>query len=232
MGDSFPETIESDRLDPFPETIESDRLDPFPETIESDRLRLEPFDPESVDVFERYGALADDPDPEDVYEHVPFSPPETPADSLSFLEGAAENRAEAESVTYLIRPRDGEPDAGEIAGTTTLFVQWERRTAESAIVLRKPFWGRGYSGERAAAFLEVVFEHLDLDGFAVSCVVANERSRRAISTYVEAHGGRYDGRFRNLRAVDVEPADLHRFSIDREEYLTATESSSIETLIG
>jgi len=53
--------------------------------------------------------------------------------------------------------------AGEIAGFGGFSVDWEKRTAVLGTWLRKRFWGRGYSGERAAALVEVAFENLDLD---------------------------------------------------------------------
>ena len=200
--------------------------DLFPEHLETERLRLEALGPESIDVFALYEAFADDPDPDDVYAHVPLSPPETPHDSWEFVDRAASNRDEGDAVTYLIRPRDGEEGAGEIAGTTTLFCQWDRKTAGFAILLRKPFWGRGYSGERASALIELAFSRLDLECVGTSCVAGNERSRRAIEKYVAAHGGTYDGRFRNLRTIDGEPVDLHRYTISREQYAAAVGTST------
>lgn len=193
----------------------------FPATLETDRLILEAVDPGTTDVFEHYEAFADDPDPETVYEYVPLSEPATPAESRHFVRRAGANRDDGDAVTYLLRPREGESAAGALAGTTTLFVEWDTRTAQSAILLRKPFWGRGYSAERAGALLELAFERLDLDAFAVSCVAENDRSKRAIEKYVRAHGGRYEGRFRNFHAIDGEPVDLLRYSISRAAYRSA-----------
>ena len=75
----------------------------FPERLETERLRLEALGPESIDVFALYEAFADDPDPDDVYAHVPLSPPETPHDSWEFVDRAASSREEGDAVTYLIR---------------------------------------------------------------------------------------------------------------------------------
>jgi RimJ/RimL family protein N-acetyltransferase len=84
--------------------------------------------------------------------------------------------------------------------------------------LRKPFWGRGYSGERAAALMELAFERLDLELVAVTHLVGNEKSRRAIEKYVEAHDGRHEGRLRNRDATGEDPRDLHRYTVSAEEY--------------
>ncbi|WP_152415811.1 GNAT family N-acetyltransferase [Halovivax asiaticus] len=194
----------------------------FPDRLETDRLRLDVVDPASTDASEHYEAFADDPDPETVYEYVLVSEPTTPDESRVFVENAGSNRDDADAVTYAIYLTGDEPMAGTLAGTATLFVEWDREAASSAIVLRKPFWGRGYSGERAGALLGLAFDRLDLAHFGVSCVAGNDRSKRAIEKYVGAHGGRYDGRLRHAHAIDGEPVDLHWFSISRSEYLAAT----------
>ncbi|MFP9190183.1 GNAT family N-acetyltransferase [Natrialbaceae archaeon A-CW1-1] len=191
----------------------------FPDRLETDRLRLEAADPDRIDVDELYAAYARDGlEDESVFEYVPLSPYETPHDALEFLESVAEKRAEGAAATYVIRPREGEDGAGDFAGTTTIFVDWDRHLAELAIVLRKRFWGRGYSGERARALLEVAFDRLDLEAVAVSCLPDNERSRRAIDRYVDRAGGQYEGHLRNVRTLEDEPVDLHRYTIAREEF--------------
>lgn len=53
--------------------------------------------------------------------------------------------------------------------------------------------GRGYSGERAGALLELAFDRLDLATVAVSHLPDNENSKRAVEKYVERFGGRYEG---------------------------------------
>ncbi|RRJ29776.1 hypothetical protein EIK79_11845 [Halocatena pleomorpha] len=46
----------------------------------------------------------------------------------------------------------------------------------------------------------------------------NENSYRAVETYVERCGGRYEGLLRNHAGRYDEPADHHRFSISQAEY--------------
>ena len=64
---------------------------------------------------------------------------------------------------------------------------WNRRTATLGTWLRKPFWGQGYSGERAARMLELAFDR------------------------------RKEGRIRNDVVIDGEPHDSIRYSIARKE---------------
>ena len=206
--------------------------DPFPETVETDRLRLECLSHENVDTLELYDAFADGVAADEVFEHIPQEPYETPKEARDRIERAEERWREGTAAEYVVRA-----EAGEIAGTAHLHCDWERRTARLGFVLRKPFWGRGYSGERAAAFFELAFDRLDLDGVVTGCNAGNEKSRRAIEKYVEragghaseasvtskdprcgSCGGRYEGRLRNRVPMDDRIDDLHRYTVTREEW--------------
>ena len=100
----------------------------------------------------------------------------------------------------------------------TICESWDRRTGTLGTWLRKPFWGRGYSGERAAALLELAFGYLDLELVSAGYLSGNENSRRAIEKYVERFGGRYDGILRNWVPMDGAVRDLHRYTVTREQW--------------
>ncbi len=193
----------------------------FPDRIRTDRLCLEAADLDSVTLEQLYEAYSG-PGLEDVMAYVPLEPYSTPEEARSFLERAGSKRGENDSATYAIYPRDGEDGAHEFAGTTTLFPDWDRGSASLAIVLLEEFWGRGYSGERAAAMFAVAFDVLDLEVVAIGCLPENTQSKRAIEGYVDRFNGTSDGLFRNARCLDGEPVDLHRFTVTREQYDAAT----------
>jgi ribosomal-protein-alanine N-acetyltransferase len=195
--------------------------DLFPDLVETDRLRLEALTTETVDPFELYEHVrVGAPHVEAVTEHLTWDPHETPRETVEFLETVTEEREAGEGATYAIRPRESEDGAGELAGVTGFSVDWDRRTVELGIWLRKRFWGRGYSGERAAALIEVAFERLDLEAVVVTVQAGNEQSRNAVSRYVEAHGGRHEGLLRNFQTDPTgdTSVDVHRYTITREEY--------------
>lgn len=191
--------------------------DLLPDTIETDRLRLEAVGSDAVDTLELYEICSSDPGIDEVTEYMPWDPHETPKETLEFLEEVTEQYESNDGASYVIRPREGEDGAGEIAGTGGFGIDWDKRTMTFGVWLRKRFWGRGYSGERAAAFVELAFERLDLELVAVAASVENDRSNRAIEKYVEAFGGRREGRFRNHVVLNGDPADCYRYSISREE---------------
>ncbi|MFW6318455.1 MAG: GNAT family N-acetyltransferase [Halorubrum sp.] len=195
----------------------------FPETIETERLRLEPRRPENVDLDACYRICSSDPGIDEVTEYVTWDPHETKKETLEFLERGRERWEDHEAADYVIRPRDGEEGAGEIAGFGGFGVDWETRTAVLGTWLRKRFWGRRYSGERAAALVEVAFEDLDLDLVAVSHRPDNDNSRRAVERYVDRLGGRREGLLRNhLTFADGSVHDEVRYTIAQEEWREAT----------
>jgi RimJ/RimL family protein N-acetyltransferase len=196
--------------------------DLFPDRIETERLLLERLCRENVDTLAFYDCFAAGVADEEVFEYVPQDPWQTPKEAHDRIEDAEERWQEARAAEYVVRPRKGEERAGEIAGTTHLHCEWDRRTARLGLILRKPFWGRGYSGERAAALMELAFDRLDLELTTAGYNEGNRKSKRAIEQYVETHGGQYDGVLRNWVPMGEEIDNLHRYTVTREQWNEAT----------
>jgi ribosomal-protein-alanine N-acetyltransferase len=198
----------------------------FPERIETDRLILERLCHDNLDLFEFYRICSDYDGTEDMAEvtqYMPWEPHKTVNESKEFIDSAEKRWDEGEGAAYAIRPADGEDGVGEYAGNAALHIDWEKRTGGLGTWLRKRFWGRGYSGERAAALMELAFERLDLEVVAVTHHADNQKSRRAIEKYIEAHGGHCEGRLRNWIPYGDEVADEYRYTVTRAEYRAATE---------
>jgi len=199
----------------------------FPETIATERLRLRPRRPAEVDLREVYEICSADPDIEEVTEYVTWSPHETIKETREFLALGKSKWEEREAAGYVLRPREGEDGAGEIAGFAGVSVDWDKRTGILGVWLRKRFWGRGYSGERAAALCELAFDRLDLDVVAVSHLPDNEQSKRAIEKYVDRLGGHREGRLRNgLTEQDGTVHDEVRYTISQAEWREATDGGT------
>lgn len=197
----------------------------FPAELSSERLRYErvyPGETDSFEVYEAAGHRADRID--EVTRYLTWDPHRTPKASQGFVEVAGEQFDANEGAHYVVRPREGEDGAGTFAGTTGLSVDWDRETATLGLWLRPQFWGRGYSGERAARFFELAFDRLDLALVAVEHDADNDQSRRAIERYVERFGGRKEGLLRNgATRQDGTAYDVVRYSVSREEWRTARE---------
>ncbi|MFC7136292.1 GNAT family N-acetyltransferase [Halobaculum litoreum] len=119
----------------------------FPDTIETDRLRLERLTRDRVDPRTLYEAASDrSPTVDEETEYLPWSPLATLRDAEDRIAAFERQWAERERAEWAIRPREGEDGAGEFAGTAGLICRWDEDLALPAIWLRKPFWGRRYSG--------------------------------------------------------------------------------------
>jgi len=194
----------------------------FPERIETDRLRLEALSTDTVDPLTYYEhASAEHAD--EVTTHLPWDPHEHPKESLDAVRNAEEAREASEHAEYVIRPSEGEEGAGEFAGTTGIYPKWDRLTATFGVWLRPTFWGRGYSGERAAAMIGLAFDRLDLEVVAVAHMDGNEKSRRAVEKYVDRFGGQHEGLLRDFQVNDDGTiVDMHRYTITSDQYENAT----------
>jgi len=190
----------------------------FPTEMESDRLRYEALRPETLDPLELYSHVnVDAPHIDEITRWVTWDPYETPKEAADWIDLVGEQFESGEAATYVLRPTAGER-AGEFAGVGGLDVDWDRRIATMGVWFRKPFWGQGYSGERAARMLELAFDRLDLEVVTVSHDPENDNSRRAIQRYVDRFGGRKEGRIRNDIVMNGEPRDSIRYSISAAEY--------------
>ncbi|WP_425494250.1 GNAT family N-acetyltransferase [Natronobiforma cellulositropha] len=193
----------------------------FPRVIETERLRLESLERSTVDVLDLYEICSSDPDIDDVTRFVEWEPHRHPRETLEFVDEMVTARERGEVGTYVIRPREGEDGAGDLAGMAGFEVDWERQTMTLGCWLRSRFWGRGYSGERARACMRLAFDRLDLELVAALVGVENEASISAIEGYTGAHGGGRDGRLRNWIRLADGPVDCYRYSVSSAEWETS-----------
>jgi ribosomal-protein-alanine N-acetyltransferase len=202
----------------------------FPETMRTPRLRYERLD-DAVDAFDRYAWTRDGRDArERETAYVTQTPDPHPRATRDELAGAGDAWADAEGAKWAICLRPGEPDAdgdpvapGESVhvGVASLDALWDRRRVHTGVSLYRPYWGRGYAGERAPALLKVAFDVLDLDVASVAHFAGNENSQRQMETWVDRYGGTEDGYFRHWVPRDggeAEPWDLRSYSITAADY--------------
>lgn len=194
----------------------------FPREMETERLRYRYVHPDAdhVDAIDWYDYHREgSAGIEEATRHLTWDPHKTPRETHDFIAHCGEQFDETEGVTYAMYPQAGEDGSGEFAGTAGLAVDWERRIGTFGVWLRKPFWGRGYSGERAARMMELAFDRLDLDLVAVEHLPGNEKSRRAIEKYIQRFGGRREGVIRNKTVTnDGTVSDSVRYSVSQTEW--------------
>jgi len=195
------------------------RTAPFPREVTTDRLRLVAADTASVDPFDLYEVCREGaPNVDEVTRYLTWEPYGTVNDAFEFLEICESAFESGDAAHYAVHVGETEPESGAFAGMAGLSVDWDRRLGTLGTWLRRRFWGRGYSGERARALMRVAFDRLDLDAIAVTCHAENGNSRRAILKYVEAAGGREEGLLRNHTRYRDGVADSYRFTVTYEEW--------------
>ena len=192
----------------------------FPEEIETERLRLVRFSRDNVDLERVHEALSRDEQTEREFQHVTKTPDDTLKETRDRFVDAERNWEEAEKARYAVYPREGEANVDEFAGMAALTPHWDRRSARFSLVLKERFWGRGYAGERAIAFMKLAFDRLDLELVSTGYFQGNEQSKRAIEKYVDRVGGSYDGLLRNWVPRGDDVLDLHRYTVTREQWET------------
>ncbi|SFK80680.1 Protein N-acetyltransferase, RimJ/RimL family [Halogranum rubrum] len=204
--------------------MSSDSL--FPALVESERLRYEPlYDVvDTLDIYEYHRTGEMDAVMAPLGEAVHATRKKT----FDEVTTAEEQWESAKRATYAISRRADD----EFVGVAELWFEWEKRRVSFGTWIREPFWGRGYSGERAGAMLYVVFDVLDVAVVAVGHEPDNDQSKRAIQKYVERYGGQHDAVLRNrLPPGDTGgPRDLSIYSISQEQWrerVTDDEVSSI-----
>jgi RimJ/RimL family protein N-acetyltransferase len=195
----------------------------FPVQIRTDRLRLTRLTRDVLPPLEAYRHFARSDTVEEETRFVSWDPHETPKESEEFVAQCERAWEAGEGAVYAVFPRQGERGTGEFAGTAGMHFEWDRDVAELGVWLRKPFWGRGYSAERAAALIDVAFGDLDVSLIRVAVDPENEQSVRAVEKYVERAGGRCEGTFRNAEVdVDGDPMTVDRYSVSRSEWLDSS----------
>jgi RimJ/RimL family protein N-acetyltransferase len=198
----------------------------FPTHVESDRLRYGPLH-ESVDALDLY-AYHRSGEMDAVMRALGERPHATPKETLDTLTESRETWDAGERATYAIRRKAD----GEFLGVGELWLEWERRKASLGVWIREPFWGEGYSAERAGAMLYVAFERLDLDLVSVGHEPENEQSRRSVERYVERYGGQFDGLLRNELPPGETggPRDLRVYTVSQSawrDHVPAAERAAI-----
>ena len=195
----------------------------FPEQIETDRLVLERLTMDNLfEVYEHANYEAEAIN--EITRYVTWSPHRSLKETRDMISQQEELWDDGDGATFAVRPKESEENAGEFGGMTGVGIDWNCRTAELGLWLRKPLWGRNYSSERAAALFKLAFERLDLDLVSASHAPDNELSERAITKYIEAHGGQREGYLRKTIAFqDDSVHDEVRYSVTQDEYQTAND---------
>jgi RimJ/RimL family protein N-acetyltransferase len=198
----------------------------FPTHVESERLRYEPLH-ESIDALDLYEYHRSG-EMDAVMQALGDETHATPKETADELTESGETWESADRATYAMRRTADD----EFVGVAELWFEWDKHKVSFGTWVREPYWGQGYSTERAGTMLYIVFELLDLDLVSVGHEPENEQSKRAIEKYVDAYGGQRDGLLRNeLPPSDFGgPRDLVVYTILQDQWREHVTDDELETI--
>lgn len=218
----------------------TDRLDahgvdagdaPAPHRLTTDRLALHRVHPDEV-AFDRLHALfADVTDADEVFALCGWDEHDDEAATRTYLDDRAARWERGGYFEYVL---ESTADGERTVGTACVEVG-DDDASEFGLWLRKPDWGRGFSGEAADALVHAAFECLDAPFVVAGCLPANDRSRRAIESFVRRYGGAYYGSPPTVSSSAADGAaenavvPRHEWAITRDQYETGV--GGLSTLV-
>lgn len=185
----------------------------------TEALVLHRVHPDEIAVDRLHALFAPDDDTDEVFDLCGWDEHEDAAETRTYLRRMGTLWERGERHEYVIETTAD----GEYVGTTCLDVSPDDGACEFALWLRKSHWGRGFAAEATDALVHAAFEHLEAPYAVVGCRPANERSRRAIETFVARYGGAYYGSppVVSSGGLEGEPdrtVPHHEWTITRDRY--------------
>lgn len=104
-------------------------------------------------------------------------------------------------------------NTGLFLGITTLYINTRHARAEYAVVIDKPFWGKGIGTEILKSLITFCFKELGLVRVEAECDPRNICSKMMI----EKSGMKFEGYLRNYYMVNNEPKDRLAYAIIPED---------------
>lgn len=190
----------------------------FPERIETERLVLEAIARSDIPARKIYQVYSSDAY-RDAMEYIPSTPHWSMDETSTFVQGSTESFENNEGAGYYIFEKDAETfDASSVIGGAGFGVDWEIKKAELFIWLLPSAQRNGYSVERGEAFLELLFDELELRTVRVKVLSNNKASQKAVEEYIVGNGGEFEGVLRNKKRIQSELCDLRQYSITYSEW--------------
>lgn len=138
----------------------------------------------------------------------------TMEETEKFIEKEKIKARSGSKMTYILEERE----TGEFMGIGTISYNESLRRGIIGIVLRRKYWGRELSKERAIKFAEIIFEELEGESMISMCFIDNERAVKSINKYINELNGYYAGIKKDLIRKEGQKRDVHIFKVEKEDY--------------
>ena len=177
-------------------------------TLYTDRLVLRPFSLEDAPVVRR---LAGERDVASTTINIPHPYEDGMAEAWIRTHRPGFERGESAVFAVTVRATD------DLLGAIGLTVVTAHDRAELGYWIGKPFWGRGYATEAAAAVLAYAFDVLGLNRVHATHLTRNPASGRVMQKIGMTHEGRSRDHFKKWGVFE----DVERYGILSREYRLA-----------
>ena len=157
----------------------------FPVCIETNRLKLSPVHQEiNPNLLNKYCSDRNDTIDE-VTKYISWNKHTSMLESIRIFSKMREEWFNADTAHYAITHKQN----SEFAGLCSLDLDHERNQGEIGVWLRKKYWGKKISKERAFALLELAFQTLELSSVLVVVAEDNKKSQKAVTNYISEVNG-------------------------------------------
>lgn len=196
----------------------------FPNRIETQRIRLEPSH-EKLTPKELYRHCSDEYENiDEVTRTLGWEKHKNILESMKALSNQRDDWYDSEAAHYRIEHIEDE----KFIGLCSLSVNHKLQRGKLGIWLKKEYWGRKISRERALALIELGIKHLDLDSIIVEVRQDNKKSKKAVHKYIDELGGQRYGKIPdNFSHSDGRIGDSVVFGVKREDINNETDFNSV-----
>lgn len=150
---------------------------------------------------------------DEITKKIHWNPHQNIKETEDFIKNIEHEWKNRETATYVIYYNNN------FAGLTSLSLEWNKKRGTLGLWLKKSFWGKGISQERAYIMLKLAFEKLDLDIIQVQHVEGNYKSEKSIKKYINKYNGQYDGLLRNETVVNGDLKNYKLYTISCSQYM-------------
>lgn len=193
-----------------------DAFEKLDTVFETDRLNLIPFT-NDINVSELHSIMSSE-DMEEVADNmIIVEKSESISDTINYVKKEREEINDKNKMSYIMRHKDND----EIVGVGTIILETVFM-GSIGVWIRKKYWGKEFSSERARKFIEVLFEDVGVEFIQIMCFKENEKAVKSIQKYIEEFNGIYDG-IDNIKFENGEIKKSHIFKIPRSNYYNSIE---------
>jgi RimJ/RimL family protein N-acetyltransferase len=159
------------------------------EVLESERLKYIPIEMTEKYDFEEIDNYMQSKEMEEISEKMIITKrTNSKEESKEFLNKEIERAKNNEKMSYILKHKED----NEFVGIGTMFVT-EDKVGFIGIWLKKKYWGRGLSKERANKFLDILFNKINVAKVRVVCFKNNYKAKKAIEKYTSDKPSKYLG---------------------------------------